>query len=59
MRDLKVNGKLAARLGVTDSLVLRGTLSTGFRAPSLSQRRFNSILFVGSETGLTHDVCRE
>ena len=52
------------RLG--ERLALRGALSTGFRAPSLSQRRFNSILFVGSETGLTtvfavnegHEVAR-
>ena len=46
-------GKLAARLPINDVLALRGAASTGFRAPSLSQRRFNSILFVGSETGLT------
>jgi len=46
-------GKLAANLPVNDSVALRGALSSGFRAPSLSQRRFNSILFVGSETGLT------
>ena len=46
-------GKVAARLPLGDNLALRGAFSTGFRAPSLSQRRFNSILFVGSETGLT------
>ena len=46
-------GKVTARLPLNDNLALRGALSTGFRAPSLSQRRFNSILFVGSETGLT------
>ena len=46
-------GKVTARLPINDSLALRGAVSTGFRAPSLSQRRFNSILFVGSETGLT------
>ena len=46
-------GKLAARLPINDAVALRGAASTGFRAPSLSQRRFNSILFVGSETGLT------
>ena len=46
-------GKATVRLPLGDSLALRAATSTGFRAPSLSQRRFNSILFVGSETGLT------
>ena len=46
-------GKVTARLPLNDNLSIRGAASTGFRAPSLSQRRFNSILFVGSETGLT------
>ena len=46
-------GKVTARLPFSDNLSVRGAASTGFRAPSLSQRRFNSILFVGSETGLT------
>ena len=49
----KTTGKLAARLELTDTIALRGAVSTGFRAPSLSQRRFNSILFVGSDEGLT------
>lgn len=49
----QTTGKVTARLDLTDTLALRGALSTGFRAPSLSQRRFNSILFVGSEQGLT------
>ncbi|MDE0452059.1 MAG: TonB-dependent receptor [Gammaproteobacteria bacterium] len=49
----KVTGKLAARLELTGTIALRGAISTGFRAPSLSQRRFNSILFVGSDEGLT------
>ena len=62
----QTTGKLAARLRLGERVALRGALSTGFRAPSLSQRRFNSILFVGSETGLTtvfsvnegHEVAR-
>ena len=62
----QTTGKLAARLGIGGGFALRGAVSTGFRAPSLSQRRFNSILFVGSETGLTtvfavnegHEVAR-
>ena len=49
----QATGKLTARIEVSDTLALRGAMSTGFRAPSLSQRRFNSILFVGSEQGLT------
>jgi iron complex outermembrane receptor protein len=49
----QATGKLTARIEVSDTVALRGALSTGFRAPSLSQRRFNSILFVGSEQGLT------
>ena len=31
------NGKLASRLKLTDNINLRGSLSTGFRAPSLAQ----------------------
>ena len=62
----QITGKLAGRLRLGRGFALRGALSTGFRAPSLSQRRFNSILFVGSETGLTtvfavnegHEVAR-
>ena len=62
----QTTGKLAARLRLGGGFALRGAVSTGFRAPSLSQRRFNSILFVGSETGLTtvfavnegHEVAR-
>lgn len=32
-----INGKLASRLKLTDNINLRGSLSTGFRAPSLAQ----------------------
>jgi iron complex outermembrane receptor protein len=37
-----LNGKLSARLGVTDKLAIRGSVSTGFRAPSLVQRFYNT-----------------
>ncbi len=37
-----LNGKLAARLAVSDAVALRGAVSTGFRAPSLHQRFFNN-----------------
>jgi iron complex outermembrane receptor protein len=32
-----INGKLASRLKLTDKINLRGSISTGFRAPSLAQ----------------------
>ncbi|MFC4765077.1 TonB-dependent receptor plug domain-containing protein [Dyella koreensis] len=35
-------GKLAAAFHATDKLLLRGSVSTGFRAPSLQQRWFSS-----------------
>ncbi len=37
-----LNGKIAARLEVTDGFALRGSVSSGFRAPSLAQIYFNS-----------------
>lgn len=38
-----LNGKLSARWRVVDSLALRASGSTGFRAPSLQQQFFNNI----------------
>jgi iron complex outermembrane recepter protein len=35
-----VNGKVAARFEVIDGVALRGSVSTGFRAPSLAQQSF-------------------
>ncbi|MEL0650297.1 TonB-dependent receptor [Algibacter sp. TI.3.09] len=35
------NGKLTSRLKVTDNFTLRGSISTGFRAPSLAQLYYN------------------
>jgi iron complex outermembrane recepter protein len=45
------NYKAATRFHVTDFLTLRGTYSTGFRAPSLAQINFNSTFtnFVGGQ----------
>lgn len=37
-----LNGKLGLRYKVTDAFALRGSVSTGFRAPSLAQKYFNS-----------------
>ncbi len=44
-------GKLAASFRVTDTFLLRGSVSTGFRAPSLQQRYFSSTFtdFVSGE----------
>lgn len=38
-----INFKLAANLGLTDTLRIRGALSTGFRAPSMQQLYFNNV----------------
>ncbi len=37
------NGKLSARAALSDSFALRGSASTGFRAPSMQQIYFNNI----------------
>jgi len=37
-----LNGKLATRYKITDNFNLRGSVSTGFRAPSLQQINFSS-----------------
>ena len=46
-----INGKLAARLKATDDINIRGSVSTGFRAPSLAQIYYNLKFtnFVGGE----------
>ncbi|MEN8185940.1 MAG: TonB-dependent receptor [Bacteroidota bacterium] len=38
-----LNGKLSSRLKLGDMFALRGSVSTGFRAPSLHQKYFNNI----------------
>ncbi|WP_245558446.1 TonB-dependent receptor [Fulvivirga imtechensis] len=46
------NWKAAARLAVTEALALRAAVSTGFRAPSLPQRYYNStstLFFLNAE----------
>ena len=48
-----ITGKLAGRLELGQSgAALRGALSTGFRAPRLAQRGFNTLGFVGGSDGL-------
>ncbi|MCY4646476.1 MAG: TonB-dependent receptor [Gammaproteobacteria bacterium] len=49
-----LTAKLATRLELGESgPALRGAVSTGFRAPSLPQRGFNTLGFVGSSGGLS------
>ena len=45
------NGKLSARIGVTDAVALRGGVSTGFRAPTPGQQNaFNvTTAFIGGQ----------
>ncbi len=38
----RINAKFAARYQMTPSLALRGSISSGFRAPSMQQKFFNS-----------------
>ncbi|UOB17398.1 TonB-dependent receptor [Abyssalbus ytuae] len=46
-----INGKLATRIKASDNINLRGSVSTGFRAPSLAQIYYNLKFtnFVGGE----------
>lgn len=46
-----LNGKLAAAFKASDTLLLRGSVSTGFRAPSLQQKYFSSTItdFISGE----------
>ena len=39
----KLSGKLSARYALTDKVALRGTVSSGFRAPSLSQQHYQIV----------------
>jgi len=39
----KATGKLSMRFSFSDKFALRGSLSSGFRAPSMQQKNFNSI----------------
>ncbi len=48
-------GKLAGAFRVTDQFLLRGSVSTGFRAPSLQQRYFSST-FTDFVSGVPVDV---
>ncbi|KTF32906.1 TonB-dependent receptor plug domain-containing protein [Xanthomonas translucens] len=39
----KSSGKLSARYAFTDTLALRGTVASGFRAPSLAQQQYQAV----------------
>ena len=39
----QASGKLSARYAFTDAVALRGTVATGFRAPSLAQQYFQTV----------------
>jgi iron complex outermembrane receptor protein len=61
-----LNGKIGLRYKITDDFILRGSASTGFRAPSLAQKFFNStftnfingnsveVLLAGNESEVTN-----
>jgi iron complex outermembrane receptor protein len=46
-----VNGKLAARYHVSDDLVVRGAISTGFHAPTPGQANVSTIITTFDNTG--------
>ena len=48
-----VNGKLASRYKITDNINIRGSVSTGFRAPSLAQIYYNTSFTNFSSSGAT------
>lgn len=48
-----LNGKLSSRLKITDNINLRGSVSTGFRAPSLAQIYYNLRFTNFSSAGAT------
>ncbi len=50
-----INGKLAARLAVGDKFAIRGSVSTGFRAPSLAQVYYNQT-FTNVQNGQIFDA---
>ena len=48
-----LNGKISSRLKITDAINLRGSISTGFRAPSLAQIYYNTNFTNFSSAGAT------
>lgn len=52
----KLTGKIATLLNVTDEFSLRGSFSTGFRAASLPQQGFTSVVTQGGAGGLSQSL---
>ncbi|MBP9645695.1 MAG: TonB-dependent receptor, partial [Pseudoxanthomonas sp.] len=50
----QVSGKLSARYAFTDAVALRGTVSSGFRAPALAQQHYQAVT-----TNITNGVAFE
>ena len=48
-----INGKISSRFKITDNVNLRGSISTGFRAPSLAQIYYNTSFTNFSSSGAT------
>ena len=48
-----VNGKISSRLKISDNINLRGSVSSGFRAPSLAQIYYNTNFTNFSNSGAT------
>ncbi len=53
-----VTGKVAARYSILDNLSLRGSVSTGFRAPSLQELNYTTTatVFITDENGIPQPV---
>lgn len=52
----ELTGKVSTRISVTDTLSLRGSFSTGFRAPSLPQEGFTSTVTQAGPGGLAQTL---
>ncbi len=50
-----LNGKVAMRYAISDNVAVRGSVSTGFRAPSLAQIYYNQI-FTNVQSGVIFDA---
>ncbi|MBA3648032.1 MAG: TonB-dependent receptor [Chitinophagales bacterium] len=50
-----INGKIASRFAISDKFAVRGSISTGFRAPSLAQIYFNQT-FTNVQNGQIFDA---
>ncbi len=51
-----LNGKLATKVDVADSFALRGSVSSGFRAPSMQQLFFNNVSTQFNSAGMAQEI---